>query len=189
MAVKEYTDTEIIDCLRKRQSYVVHYLSDRYLPVLRLMVINKGGTAEDAKDIFQEGLMIMLEKIDDRKFSLTCKFRTYLFCVCEKLWQLALAKRQISENYFTRKVDDDDEKDIHDIIDRSLREDLFRISFESLDEVSKKILKLYWQELSPQQIADKLGYTNGYVRRKKCEAQAALIEKVKTHKDYEKIRG
>ena len=64
--MKEYTDNEIIECLRDRQSYVVHYLSDRYLPMIRLMVTQLGGTPEDAKDIFQEGLMVMLEKIDNK---------------------------------------------------------------------------------------------------------------------------
>jgi hypothetical protein len=41
--------------------------------------------------------------------------------------------------------------------------------------------------MSPQEIADKLGYTNGYVRKKKCEAQAELIENVKRHPDYKRI--
>jgi hypothetical protein len=53
--------------------------------------------------------------------------------------------------------------------------------------VSRKILKMYWDEIPPQGIADRLGYTYGYVRKKKCEAQAELVEKVKTHPDYQKI--
>jgi DNA-directed RNA polymerase specialized sigma24 family protein len=54
--------------------------------------------------------------------------------------------------------------------------------------VSRTILALYWQEKSPQEIADKLGYTNGYVRKKKCEAQNELTEKVRRHPDYVKIK-
>jgi hypothetical protein len=81
--VKEYTDNEIIECLKNRQSYVVRYLSDRYMPMIRLMVFRMGGTLEDAKDIFQDGLIIMLEKIDNGDFVLTCKFRTFLYVVCE----------------------------------------------------------------------------------------------------------
>jgi predicted metallo-beta-lactamase superfamily hydrolase len=67
--LKEYSDTEIIECLRNRQSYVVHYLSDRYMPMIRLMVFQKGGTTEDARDIFQDGLIIMLEKLDNKEFA------------------------------------------------------------------------------------------------------------------------
>jgi len=83
LTVKEYTDSEVIECLRNRQSYVVHWLSDRYMPMIRLMIYQMGGSAEDASDIFQDGLIIMLEKLDDKNFVLTCKFKTFLYCVCE----------------------------------------------------------------------------------------------------------
>jgi RNA polymerase sigma factor (sigma-70 family) len=186
-SVKEYTDNEIIDCLRNRKSYVVRYLSDRYLPMIRLMVTRLGGTSEDAKDIFQEGLMIMLEKLDDNKFALTCKFKTFLYCVCENLWKSVIVKRHASANYFNRRVAEDEEKDFTETSDNKLREDIFRNAYDSLDQVGKTILKLYWEELSPQEIADRLGYTNGYVRKKKCEAQAELTEKVKRHPDFNMV--
>ena len=186
-SVKEYTDTEIIECLRNRQSYVVRYLSDRYLPMVRLMVTQLGGNSEDAKDIFQEGLMIMLEKIDNKEFALTCKFKTFLYCVCENLWKSVLVKRQAAANYLIRRVEADDQKDITELMDNNLCKEIFISVFETLDPVGKNILKLYWEEMSPQKIADKLGYTYGYVRKKKCEAQAELTEKVKRHPDYKRI--
>jgi RNA polymerase sigma factor (sigma-70 family) len=185
--VKEYTDTEIIDCLRNRQSYVVRYLFDRYMPMVRLLITRMGGSSEDARDIFQDGLMIMLEKIDNKEFTLTCRFKTYLYCVCENLWKSNLDKRHAASNYFNRMVDPDDEKDITDIIDNDLYEKIFHEAFESLDPVGKNILKLYWQKISPGEIAEKLGYTYGYVRKKKCEAQLELTEKVKNHPGYKEI--
>jgi len=187
--VKEYTDNEIIECLRNRQSYVVRYLSDRYLPMIRLMVAEKGGTNEDAHDIFQDGLIIMLEKLDNKEFILTCKFKTFLYCVCEHLWKTLLEKRHSAANYLTRRSEPEGEKDYSDIIDNRMYEELFREVFDTLDPISKNILTLYWQEISPQEIANKLGYTYGYVRKKKCEAQNELTEKVKKHPLYIKIKS
>ena len=186
-SVKEYTDSEIIECLRNRQSYVVRYLSDRYLPMVRLMVTQMGGTSEDAKDIFQESLMIILEKIDNKEFALTCKFKTYLYCICENLWKSVLVKRQAAANYLVRRVESDDQKDFTELMDSNLCREIFISVFDTLNPVSQKILKLYWEELSPQEIARKLGYSYGYVRKKKCEAQAELTEKVKKHPDYKRI--
>jgi RNA polymerase sigma factor (sigma-70 family) len=186
-SVKEYTDSEIIECLRNRQSYVVNYLSDRYLPMIRLMVTYLGGSWEDARDIFQEGLMIMIEKIDNREFALTCKFKTFLYCICENLWKSEIIKRRRASSYLIRKVDTEDENDFTELIDNKLCEEIFHKAFDTLDESGKSILKLYWEEYSPRDIADKLGYTYGYVRKKKCEAQAELIAKVKNHADYRKI--
>jgi RNA polymerase sigma factor (sigma-70 family) len=185
--VKEYTDNEIIECLRNRQSYVVHYLSDRYLPMIRLMITRIGGTSEDAKDIFQEGLMIMLEKIDNNEFALTCKFKTFLYCVCENLWKSVIVKRRSAANYFARRTEPEDDKDFTEVMDNNLCREIFLSVFDTLDPVGKNILKLYWEEVSPLEIADRLGYSYGYVRKKKCEAQAELTEKVKRHPVYKRI--
>ena len=70
--MKEYTDSEIIECLRSRQSYVIRFLHDRYLHMICLMVSRMVVSKEDAMDIFQDGLMIMKEKLDNRDFELTC---------------------------------------------------------------------------------------------------------------------
>jgi RNA polymerase sigma factor (sigma-70 family) len=159
------------------------------MPMIRLMVYQKGGTNEDARDIFQDGLIIMLEKLDDKQFALTCKFKTFLYCVCENLWKSVLDKRQAAANYLNRRSEPDGEKDFTDIMDHKMYEQIFREVFEALDPISKKILTLYWQEVPPQEIAGKLGYTYGYVRKKKCEAQSELTEKVKKHPGYILIKN
>ena len=187
VVLKEYSDSEIIECLRKRQSYVVGYLSDRYLPMIRLMVKELGGSSEDARDLFQEGLIIILEKLDSREFILTCKFRTLLYCICENLWKSILRKQVSAANYFATRIEADGEKDPAEIMDNKMYAEIFKKAFKSIDPVGKAILKLYWKDMSHQEIADKLGYTNGYVRKKKCQAQAELTEKVRRHPDYRRI--
>jgi RNA polymerase sigma factor (sigma-70 family) len=159
------------------------------MPMIRLMVIRLGGTTEDAKDIFQEGLMIMLEKIDNKEFTLSCKLKTFLYCVCENLWKSVIAKRQAAANYFRRRVEDEDENDFTEQMDNKLYSEIFHNAFESLDTAGKNILKLYWKEMSPQKIAEKLGYTYGYVRKKKSETQAELIARVKKHPAFKIIMG
>jgi len=155
--------------------------------MIRLLVTQLGGTSEDAKDIFQEGLMILIEKIDIKEFALTCKFKTFLYCVCENLWKSVMVKQKAAANYFKRRVEEDDDNDFTEFMDNKLCHEIFWTVFGTLDPVSRNILNLYWEEKSPQEIAGKLGYTYGYVRKKKCEAQAELIEKVKRHPDYKRI--
>jgi RNA polymerase sigma factor (sigma-70 family) len=158
------------------------------MPMIRMMVHQKGGTNDDAHDIFQDGLIIMLEKLDNKQFALTCKFKTFLYCVCEHLWKTVLDKRQAASNYLSKRTEPEIDKDFTELIDHQMYEEIFHDVFETLDPISKKILKLYWQEISPHEIADKLGYTYGYVRKKKCEAQNELTEKVKRHPEYIRIK-
>jgi RNA polymerase sigma factor (sigma-70 family) len=186
--MREYSDKEIIECLRYRQSYVVRYLFDRYLPMIRLMIRQMGGSVEDAKDLFQDGLIIMIEKIDNDEFKLTCKFKTFFYCVCNNLWKAILSKRHAATNYLTRRIDSDTDRDFTEVYDDKLYKNIFLDSFETLDPVSKKILNLYWQDLSAKDIAERLGYTYGYVRKKKCEGQGELIDKIKNHPEYKLIK-
>jgi len=152
--------------------------------MVRLVVTRLGGTSEDAKDIFQESLMIILEKIDSGEFALTCKFKTFLYCISENLWKSILLKRQRAANYFLRRNESDIERDFTEVMDDKLYEDIFREAFDSLDNACKSVLRLYWEDYSPQEIAEKLGVSYGYVRRKKCESQAELIRRVKNHPGY-----
>lgn len=186
--MQEFTDQEIISCLRNRESYVVRYLSDRYLPMIRFMVYKAGGSSDDAKDIFQDGLIIIIEKIDQDDFVLTCKLKTYLFSVCKNLWLSVLEKRKAAENYLNRRLDELDDVDFSDDYDQKIYQDLVCEVFETLDPVCQQILKLYWQDFSPKEIAEKLGYTYGYVRKKKCECQQELIDKLKNHPDYRMMK-
>lgn len=151
------------------------------------MVYQKGGSLEDARDIFQDGLIIMLEKIDNNDFELTCKFKTYLYCVCENLWKSVLVKRQAATNYLSRRLEDDSDNDFTELQDNKLYENIFYDVFETLEPTFQKILKLHWQEKSHKEIAETLGYTDGYVRKKKCEGQADLIQKVKNHPEYKRL--
>lgn len=186
--MKEFSDKEIIESLRNRQSHVVRYLSDRYLSMIRLMVTSRGGTSEDAKDIFQDGLVILLEKIDSDQLVLTCKFKTFLYSVCENLWKSILEKRKVANNYFTKRLDPSNENDFTEEYDNQLYENLFNEVFQTLDPVCREILKLYWQDYSPLEIAEKLGYTYGYVRKKKCECQAELMKRITNHPKFKQIK-
>jgi RNA polymerase sigma factor (sigma-70 family) len=185
--VKEFSDNEIIESLRNRQRNVANYLYQKYLPMIRHMVYQLGGTTEDARDIFQEGIRIMLEKMDKKDFVLICKFKTLFYSVCENQWKSILQKRKAAKNYLERRIESDDDTDIIQLIDHKLNETIFYSVFDTLDRVTQTILKLYWQKLPPKEIADTLGYTYGYVRKKKCEGQAEFVLKVKRHPDYKQI--
>ncbi len=185
--MKEYSESEIIDCLRKRDSSVVKYLSEKYMSVVRLLVFQNGGSSDDARDIFQDALIIILEKIDEGDFVFKCKFSTYLYSVCENLWRSVIDRRVATANYVSSVVNPEPERDISDIMDRELHEFILRDALEKMDQTSRDILNLYWQDVPNQEIADRLGISYGYVRKRKCEAQNELIMRIKQHPQYLRI--
>ena len=156
--------------------------------MIRIMILQKGGTIEDASDIFQDGLIIILEKLDNKQFALACKFVTFLYSVCDNLWKKVLEKREVAANYFATRNESEGNPDLTDLIDQKMYEEIFHKVFETLEPVKKEILTFYWRGLSPQEIANKLGVSNGYVRKAKCEAQNELTEKVKRLPEYMRLK-
>ena len=185
--MKNYTDQEIIQGLKSGESYAVKYLAKENLPVIRYFISKNNGNDEDAKDIFQDALFIIIEKIYNDDFVLQGMLSTYLFAICKKLWLMALDKLKAAKNYELRRSIEHNENDFTEYGDSAFYENVFRQCFDSMDEVSQKILKMYWMEIPPVEIAEKLGYSYGYVRKKKSECMKELKSKIMEHPDYKEL--
>lgn len=87
------SDQEIISQLRTGQQHKALVKLYAHLPKVERMVRNHGGTRADAKDLFQDALIILLGKAKDEAFVLTCSIGTYLYAICRNRWQEELRRR------------------------------------------------------------------------------------------------
>ena len=185
--MKKYTDQEIIQGLKSGDSYAVKYLAMDYLPVIRYYIIKNNGNEEDAKDVFQDALYIIIEKINSNSFVLQGTLPTYLFAICKNLWLMSLDRQKAAKNYELRRLADHMESDFTEDADHVFYENIFRQCFDTLDQASQKILKMYWMEISPSEIAEKLGFSYGYVRKKKSECMKELKNRIMSHPDFKEL--
>ena len=58
----------------------------RYFPAVRKYVREHGGGNEEAKDAFQEGLLVFYQKTNRPGFILSSKPETFLFGICKLKW-------------------------------------------------------------------------------------------------------
>ena len=185
--MKKYTDQEIIQGLKSGESFAVRFLVRDFLPVIRHYISKNNGNSEDAKDIFQDALYIIIEKIYSNDLVLHGTLSTYLFAICKNLWLMTLDKQKAAKNYELRRTVSYSENDFTESTDQSFYENIFRQCFNEMDEVSQKILKMYWMEISPSEIAKELGYTYGYVRKKKSECMKELKNRIISHRDFKEL--
>ena len=78
--------------LDDRQQALEHIYAHAYPMVLRY-VRQHGGTADDAKDVFQEAMVVFYEKAVHDHLTLTASVSTYLMGICKNLWHQELEKR------------------------------------------------------------------------------------------------
>ncbi|TGE21353.1 sigma-70 family RNA polymerase sigma factor [Hymenobacter aquaticus] len=68
-------------------------LYQRAFPLVRRYVQQHGGAAPDAKDVFQDALVIFYEKATTPDFVLSSSVSTYLLGISRNLWRRELSRR------------------------------------------------------------------------------------------------
>jgi len=153
---------EIINGILSGDQQVFNNLYEDEFPKIVSFIIRNSGRADMAKDVFQDALVIFIEKVYTKKLDLTCSVSTYLYSICRFLWmdQLRQNKREmpLNDNYNYLKDDitivgvDDDTPDIYENVNSAI---------EKLGNPCKQLLEsYYYKNLSWDEIASSLGYSN-----------------------------
>lgn len=126
------------------------------------MVKKLQGSEEDAKDVFQDGIMVLYEKSKDPSFQLDSKLSTYLYAVCYRIW---LKKWQSTQRNSPFPADADEhaaqEEDLMQYLEKEQQFKLMARSLRQLGEPCKTLLEdFYIRKLSMLDISEKFGYTN-----------------------------
>jgi RNA polymerase sigma factor (sigma-70 family) len=130
--------------------------------MVQTLIINNNGTSDDARDIFQEAIIVLYEKAKSGSFELHAQLKTYIYAVCRRLWLKKLALNQrfsgnLANAPETIATDDDIEVFEH----RSQDFDLMEQALQNLGEPCKELLESYYiRKKNMSEIAREFGYTN-----------------------------
>jgi RNA polymerase sigma factor (sigma-70 family) len=129
--------------------------------MVQALIINNNGSAEDAKDVFQEALIVLFEKVKAGGFELNCQLKTYIFSVSRRLW----LKKLQQMNRFTLSGDETEvvavEEDVSEHEKRNQEFVMMEKAMNSIGEPCKSLLEsFYLQKRNMQEIASSFGYTN-----------------------------
>jgi RNA polymerase sigma factor (sigma-70 family) len=82
----EISDDILLESLRKEESASYTLLYKFYFPSTAKYIKQNSGSDQDAEDIFQETIIILLSKVRQPGFVLTSSLKTYLFSISKNLW-------------------------------------------------------------------------------------------------------
>lgn len=155
-------EQELLRRLVEHDRNAVESIYRNYYPVIQRLVVSNNGTSDDARDIFQEALIVLYDKAKSGSFELQARLKTYLYAVSRKLW---LKKLQHDRNFVadlngageTVSV----EEDVERFEQRNRDFDLMEEALQKLGEPCKGLLESYYtQKRSMTDIARDFGYTN-----------------------------
>lgn len=154
-------DEEILRRLKNGDESALQYLYKKHYRMMLRLVTKNSGTEEEARDIFQETLIVLWQKVRSGDFVLTSKLSTFLYSVCQNLWRKELErKRRLSS----------EEKD--DIVEQNWEEkervELVRQCLAQLGETCQKVLTFYYfDRMNMKEIAEQLGFASADVAKSK----------------------
>ncbi|MDP4149402.1 MAG: sigma-70 family RNA polymerase sigma factor [Bacteroidota bacterium] len=156
-------DQSLIELIRHQQTDRALGELYRHFPMMRKMVQSLGGSPQDAEDIFQEALIILVKKLRNNDFTLTSKLSTYLYGVCRLLWKDSLRRRKgmavpIIED-FGSGLAEEDEHQVDQAMEQENRARLAERALASLKDRCRELLLLFYDgRLKLKEIAIKMGY-------------------------------
>jgi RNA polymerase sigma factor (sigma-70 family) len=156
------TDSEIVLGILNNSEIVLKRLYTTYFPMVLQLIINNNGNEDDAKDIYQEAIIVLYNKVKSGQFELSSKLKTYIYSVCRRLW----LKRLGQMNRYGGDIRDfeeylpvDNEVDNHN--ERDIQFDKMENALQLLGEPCKTIMEdFYIHNRSMQDICERFGYTN-----------------------------
>lgn len=130
--------------------------------MIQSLIINNNGTADDARDVFQEAMIVLYEKARSGNFELHCQIKTYVYSVSRRIWlkRLQQSRRFVGEIANTETTVPVEE-DLDEHVKRDMEFEMMQKAILGLGEPCKSLLEAFYiQKKNMQEIAGEFGYTN-----------------------------
>ena len=158
----ELNEQALLKGLANNDSKAVETLYKSHFSSIQHFVLNNNGSFDDARDVFQEAMITLYEKVQSNSFVLTCQIKTYLFSICKNLWlkrlhQLGKYSGPLSSQEETISI----EQDMREFDKKEASFEIMHRSLNSLGEPCKSLLEGYYlNKKGMQELAADFGYTN-----------------------------
>ncbi|MCU0382330.1 MAG: sigma-70 family RNA polymerase sigma factor [Chitinophagaceae bacterium] len=155
-------EKELLKGLASNEKEAIETIYRDNYNLIQHLVIHNNGTEDDARDVFQEALIVLYEKAKSGSFELNCQVRTYIYSVCRRIWLKKLQQNRRFETPVenleeTVPVEEDIEQ--HDKL--SHQYSIMRGAMGKIGEPCKSLLEAFYvHHKNMLEIAAFFGYTN-----------------------------
>lgn len=179
-------NNEILWDLKGENNTAFRQIYKAYFGMVNRFVTNISGKTNDAEDLFQDTMIVLIEKLRKDDFELTASIKTYIMAISKNLWfkQLRHAGREVEftdvrDNQFYEEIDlaIEDEKSYKD----KLQTFIHRVS----KHCQGLIHDMFFKEKSIDQIQKNYGYStrhNAQNQKHKCVEQIRKVKEDKKNK-------
>jgi len=170
------TNNQIVRGLLQQEDAVINYLYEEIGPKVKQYIMSVGGSAEEANDIFQEGIVSAFVNIKSGKYKVSenTKFTTYLIQICKYKWYDVLKSAHKSKKG-SEMIDIPDDASIVEAMETNEKYAMLHALINALGDQCKEILqRFYWQKESIEEISKALKMVPASVKNGKYRCMQKL---------------
>ncbi|NOU61581.1 RNA polymerase sigma factor [Marinifilum caeruleilacunae] len=184
----DYTTEAILEGISMSNNDVLNYIYKKFFPSIRNFIENNNGNEEDARDLFQEAIIVIYRKMKKEPLVLSCNFKTYIYSICKLLWLKQLEKKKNSNEINSEGVLDNRLDEASETFDQTERYRLYQKHFQNLGPDCKKVLQLALDKISLKEIAEIMGYkSEKYAKKRKYQCKQMLIDSIKSDNEFKEV--
>jgi len=154
-------------------------LKDMYLDQfdkIRSLALRYGKDESSVFDLFQDGMIDMIENLRSGKFDHGASLGTYLFSICRNKLNNEKRKRKIETSELNENLEQHDEEYSEET---HKAEQIMNQELGRMKEDCKKLLRMFYFEKKPlKEIASIMSYTESFVRVKSNRCKNTLRKKL-----------
>jgi RNA polymerase sigma factor (sigma-70 family) len=158
----ELNEQALIKRLGQNDNEAMEIVYKDNFPMIQSFILQNNGNYDDARDVFQEAMIVLYENAKKESFLLTSQIKTYVYSVCRRIWlkrlqQLGRFTKPVEGLLETVPVEEEIEEQEQKNVDFALMEE----AMHKLGEPCKGLIEAYYmQKKGMIEIAAQFGYTN-----------------------------
>ena len=181
-----YTDEALLAAIRaggREREQAMAWLYRRHVEGMVRFITARNGSAEAARDVFQDAVISLLMAVEDGRFRGQSSLSTYLYAIGKNLWYRRFNRSLREESLDGQPLDVPELEPGPDL--RYMDQEVGQLMGELLGSLKAKcreVLGLWARKYAMKEIAAELGYANEQVvRNKKNQCLNELKERVRQH--------
>lgn len=188
MAHQQHPDQRYLQGIVNGDSTIIEEIYSKYSNSILKLVQKHHGTAEDARDVFQDSIIVILKKARQSDFQLTSSFLTYFYAVCRNVWWKILKKNHSNTVTIEPELGLMDNGDIEEAVLRRERHQFYLSKLATLSGSCRQILELHMEGKRVKEIVKIMGLSSeSYARKRKFNCKEQLLKSIKEDAIYQEL--
>lgn len=173
--MEKVADLVLIDSLKCDNNEAFAALYEGYFPFVKDYVARNSGNLEDAEDVFQDTMVILLQKVNQKGFALTSSLKTYFIAIAKNQWLKRLRDNRLLPVESVEKYQPGTAAFPVETRPEKTKEEKMNVWLSKITENCQRILKAIFFYREPIEIiAKRMGWKNKHTaanQKYKCMEQ------------------